>query len=163
MLKTLDKKWHHFSIFENCNWRKMAEKNEEQSPISKELDDLACDAIGMALDKLADGEGIWPTLFLLHNDGSREFFVFEDDGLDVCLVQARASVHEYGKKSKCYALYYDGFFEQGDELTDNALVAEFGERGASTAYSAVIAYGNPGSEDFWYDEPLPGGEEPLLF
>jgi len=132
-------------------------------PISAELDQLACDAIGMALDKLALGEGIWPTLFLLGEDGSAEYFVFEDDGLDVCLVQARASVKELGKDARCYALYYDGFFRGDDDLANNALVVEFAERGMETAYSAIVAYGNPGDEsDFWYDEPVAGGAEEML-
>ncbi len=142
----------------------MTDHNDGQSPISEELDALTCDAIGMALDNLADGDGIWPTLVLLHEDGDREFFVFEDDGLDICLTQARESVKELGQGCSCYALFYDGFFEQGDSLTDNALVVEFGERGAGCAYSAVVPYGNAGmGEQFWYDEPMPGGEEKLLF
>ncbi len=142
----------------------MPNQNDAKSPISEELDALACDAIGMALDNLAEGEGIWPTLVLLHEDGDREFFVFEDDGLDICLTQARESVRELGNGCKCYALFYDGFFESGDGLTDNALVVEFGERGGGHAYSAVVAYGNAGMGDkFWYDEPMAGGEEKLLF
>ncbi len=143
----------------------MAEDNQDQqSPISEQLDELACDAIGMALDKLALGEGLWPTLMLLSQDGEREYFVFEDDGLDICLMEARESVKSLGEHASCYALYYDGFFENEIGVSDNALIVEFGERGADTAYSAVVAYGNPGSEsEFWYDAPLPGGEEKLLF
>lgn len=132
-------------------------------PISQALDELTCDAIGMALDKLALGEGIWPTLFLLGKDGAAEYFVFEDDGLDVCLIQARGSVKQLGKDAQCYALYYDGFFRGDDNLANNALVVEFAERGMETAYSAIVAYGNPGSEaDFWYDEPVAGGAEENL-
>lgn len=139
----------------------MAHDHEE--PISAELDALACDAIGMALDKLAIGDGIWPTLFLQKRNGETEYFVFEDDGLDVCLIQARASVGEYGKDAQRYVLYYDGFFKGDDQLTNNALVVEFAERGMETAYSAIVAYGNPGNEaDFWYDEAVPGGEEENL-
>ncbi len=137
---------------------------DEFSPISKELDSLACDAIGMALDKLAIGEGIWPTLMIENAEGAREYFVFEDDGLDVCLIEARSSVKTLGKDAVCYALYYDGFFQNDERLSDNALIVEFGERGAKTAYSAIIAYGNSGMyESFWYDAPIPGGEEELLF
>ncbi|MCR5845581.1 MAG: hypothetical protein K6G78_03325 [bacterium] len=140
----------------------MAESQVE--PISQELDELTCDAIGMALDKLAMGDGIWPTLVVANEKGERECFVFEDDGLDVCLIEARASVRELGHDATRYALYYDGFFEDEDGLTDSAMVVEFGERGMRCAYSAVVAYGNPGDpEHFWYDEPLPGGEETLLF
>lgn len=142
----------------------MSTQNNQKSPISEDLDTLTCDAIGMALDNLAEGDGIWPTLVLLYNDNLKEFFVFEDDGLDICLTQARDSVKELGHDSKCYALFYDGFFESDNNLTDNALVVEFGERGSDKAYSAVIAYGNAGMGDkFWYDEPIPGGEEKLLF
>ena len=133
-------------------------------PISPELDQLTCDAIGMALDKLAEGEGIWPTVVLLDEDGSSEYFVFEDDGLDVCLIQARGAVAEMGcETARCYVVYYDGFFEDGDGLSDNALVVEFGERGSQTAYSAIVPYGNAGDpEDFWYDEAFAGGEEENL-
>ena len=140
------------------------QQNQKESPISQELDQLTCDAIGMALDQLAEGEGVWPTLMLLHNDNGREYFVFEDDGLDMCLTEAHDAVKELGKDSYCYALFYDGFFEAEGKLIDNALIVEFGQRGSTTAYSAVIPYGNPGmGEQFWYDEPLPGGEEKLLF
>ena len=145
----------------------MSNTNENsENPISQELDDLACGAIGMALDNLAEGEGIWPTLVILHNDGDKEYYVFEDDGMDICLQEARDSVHDLGKDSKCYALFYDGFFENkdGGDLTDNALIVEFGERGQENAFSAVIPYGNAGmQDDFWYDTPMPGGEEKLLF
>ncbi len=143
----------------------MISNNQDQGgPISEQLDELTCDAIGMALDKLAMGEGIWPTLVLLHEDGERDCYVFEDDGLDICLMEARESVKKLGEQSVCYALFYDGFFENADGLSDNAIVVEFGDRGAETAYSALVAYGNPGMEDdFWYDAPIAGGEERLLF
>ena len=136
----------------------------QPDPISEELDALTCDAIGDALDRLAEGEGIWPTLVLLSHHGESESFTFEDDGLDVCLVQARAAVREFGDEhTQCYALYYDGFFQEGDQLANNAVVVEFGERGSSTAYSAIVPYGNAGSpDDFWYDEPFAGGEEENL-
>ena len=136
----------------------------EPAPISPELDALTCDAIGMALDKLAAGGGIWPTLCLQDKHGHGEFFVFEDDGLDVCLEQARASVRQLGKSADCYALYYDGFFRTDDALTTNALVVEFAQRGMDTACSPIFAYGNPGDgAHFWYDEPVAGGEEDILF
>ena len=143
-----------------------AHNNEpmETEAISPELDELTCNAIGYALDKLAMGEGIWPTLFLQDKHGHGEYFVFEDDGLDVCLIQARESVKQLGKSAVRYALYYDGFFKNDADLATNALVVEFAERDMPTAYSAIVAYGNPGDEaTFWYDEPVAGGEEDNLF
>lgn len=138
-------------------------ESEGDSLISEELDSLTCDAMNLALDNLAEGEGLWPTLFLLHEDGGREYFIFTDDNSDNCLEDARNSVKTLGKDSRCYALLYDSFFEE-NSMAGNAFVAEFGERGATSAFTVVMAYGNPGAgEDFWYDEPMAGDRIGLLF
>lgn len=141
----------------------MSEDNETDSLISEDLDSLATDAMNLAIENLAEGEGLWPTLFLLHNDGGREYFIFNDENSEHCLEDARNAVKTLGKDSKCYAILYDGFFESSS-FYDNVFVAEFGERGEKSAFTVIMPYGNPGmGEDFWYDEPTAGDRVDLLF
>jgi len=146
----------------------------ETDPISPELDALTCDLIGCCLDVLAEGEELWPTLSYCGagygadesaERGSAECISFDDDGLEECLQAARDKVAALPSETTCYALAYNGFVQM-DQMsgTQDALIVEFGERGARTAYSAYIPYHTGKTPDeFSSGEPLAAGEEPLLF
>lgn len=132
--------------------------------ISSSLDDLACRAIGACLEIRERKEDLWPSLFIQQADGQIEAISFKDDSLDICLGAARSAVKERGASIDRYAIGYDGSVQQDEfDPAIDAVIVEFGERGAPSAYSAYIPYMHDApTGDFLTGEPLPGGEEPLL-
>ena len=134
------------------------------SAISPLLDALTCELVGFCLDILADGEELWPTLAYCGPDGDANCMTFDGDELDNCLEAAREQVRGLPATVTCYAIAYDGFVQDPDDGGSvDALLVEFGERAAATAYSLYVAYAREnGGADFVCGEPLAAGEEPLL-
>jgi len=133
--------------------------------ISPLLDGLACELIGVCLDDLAAGEDIWPMLAYTSAPGAEVYLTFDDDTYEGCLEAARDQVGKLPGEVRAYALAYEGFVQlEDDGASTDALLVEFGERGATTAYSAYVPYRRGRSEEeFVSGEPLAAGEEPLLF
>ena len=64
---------------------------------------------------------------------------------------------------RCYALAYDGYIQPDpDSNAVSAVILEFGERGAASAFTACVPYAFDEQDGFLVGEPVPGGEEPLL-
>lgn len=138
----------------------------QESTISTALDELTCELIGRCLDILAEGGDVWPTLTYCGAAGAScaTALTFNEDGLEDCLAEARAQAGDLDEDVTCYALAYEGFvqLDETGEATD-ALIVEFGERGAKTAYSAFVPYAvGRTPDDFRCGDPQPAGEEPLL-
>ena len=149
----------------------MSGKGEQR--ISARLDELSCELMGAALDRLADGEAV-NVLVVVGDDGDSVCsFEFADDGEEACLVGARDKVRAlkraHGDASVglgepcCYAICYEGAVADGSGEFADALIMEFGERGHQ-AYSAYSVFEGRGSgDDFFWSDPAPAGEvESLL-
>lgn len=140
----------------------------EPAVISGLLDAVACEAIGATLDLLAEGAEVHPTAFFAVRDGNDadphiEQAEFSDDTPDLCLEAARNHVRGLGAKADVYAIAYDGFVQESeDEPAQDAVIVEFGERGAESAYSALVLYRFEKDGSLMYSEPQPAGEEQLL-
>ena len=148
-------------------------------PISKELDQLSCELMGEALYMLAEGTPIAAVASVMDASGDRLTCAFEEDSPEMCLEAARTWVHSGGRasgtaskagkslagKACYYAIAYEGAVddpETGDTFND-ALILEFGEREAETAYSAyVLVDGIGAGDEFRYTDPEPAGELPCL-
>ena len=136
--------------------------------ISTLLDAVACEAIGATLDLLAEGGEVHPTAFFaVHGANDAEPQIeqaeFSDDTPDLCLEAARQHVRELGERADVYAIAYDGFVQESeDEPAQDAVIVEFGERGAASAYSALVLYQFENDGSLLYSEPQPAGEEQLL-
>lgn len=137
----------------------------EEAAISPLLDSLTCDLIGESLDTLAAGRELWPLLAYVVADGEPVYLEFDGDDCEDCLEAARVQVSQLPSEASAYAIAYSGFvqIDEDGSMTD-ALLVEFGERGADSAYSAYIPYRSGRTEeDFVSGEPMAAGEEPLLF
>ena len=150
-------------------------------PISAELDQLSCELMGEVLDMLAKGTEILVVASVMDASGERLTCAFEEDSPELCLDAAREWVRSGGKASGAaskagsplvgkacyYAIAYEGAVDDPDDPTDeayhDALLLEFGERGAETAYSAYSLVEGVGKGDgFRYTDPAPAGEVPCL-
>ena len=137
--------------------------NAKPEAVSELLDMVACEAIGASLDALAEGRELNPTAYYAGADVQVEQLEFSDDGPDVCLEEARKHIGGLGKDVTAYAIAYDGFVQEtADTPSVDAVIVEFGERGARSAYSASVAYEFDADGNLLYGEPVPAGEEPLL-
>lgn len=137
---------------------------QQPMAISASLDALTCELIGLCLDALAKNEQLWPMLAYATTAEESCCFSFDDDTPEECIDAARAYIRSLNNEAVAYALAYDGFVQIDESgATQDALLVEFGERGAVTAYSAYVLYHKGKSEkDFFAGEPLPAGEEELL-
>ena len=146
----------------------MTERRSNSGRISPELDELSCDLMGVALDRLADGEEVNALLVVADAQGNAVDFEFADDSLEACLTGARGKVHALvrGKgdaslglgKPHYYALCYEGAIADEDGHYADALIMEFGEHGRQ-AYSAYSLFeGRGAGEDFAWTDPAPAGE-----
>lgn len=157
------------------------EAPEGAGNISEALDQLSCELLGEALDMLADGKEILAVASVMDASDQRLTCAFEEDSPELCLAAAREWVRTGGKasgaatksgdpvvgKAQCYAIAYEGAVADdegsGDGAYHDALLLEFGERGAATAYSAFVLVDNVGGgERFRYTDPEPAGELPCL-
>lgn len=146
----------------------MAEHKEREPRISPQLDDLSCDLMGEALDRLAEGHAVNVLLALGDAKGNVGSYEFSDDGEEACLVGAREKVKavkrsggddSFGLATPCmYAICYEGAVaDDADDYAD-ALIMEFGEKGRP-AYSAFSYFAGRGSgDDFAWSDPAPAGE-----
>ena len=141
--------------------------------ISPQLDELSCELMGQALDRLAEGTDVNVLLVVGDSAGNAASFEFANDGVEVCLLGARDKVRALKRahgdaKEKLgdpcyYALCYEGAVAlHGGEYSD-ALIMEFGEKGRP-AFSAYSLFDGRGlGDEFGWTDPAPAGEvEPLL-
>lgn len=134
--------------------------------ISQQLDELSCDLMGVSLDALADGMDISVLLSYEDEEGNRQTQTFNDDSLIACLDAA----HDYLVDSKNlpsrpirYALTYVGSIAEVEDEYHDALIMEFGEKGAKCAYSAYSYIEGIGQgEAFMWSEPSAAGQLELL-
>lgn len=145
--------------------------------ISEELDQLSCELMGEALDKLAAGETLVAVVAAMDEAGIRTTCAFEDDSPEQCLLAAREWVAggaaaagaadkastSHGSKSgsadaassgraamgrPCYyAIAYAGAIADEDGGFVDALILEFGEKGSDVAYSAYSLVEGVGAGD----------------
>ena len=131
------------------------------SEISAELDEMTCDLIGAAVDILEAGDEV-PVMVAL--DSEPDVLTFEDDAVDGCYRAACDYVHTAGKKCKRYALLYEGVVQESEsDEGSEALLVEFAERGMECAWSGYILYRRTPDGFVETTDPLPAGEEELLF
>lgn len=161
--------------------RARSQEAQNDGNISEALDQLSCELLGEALDMLADGREILAVASVMDASDQRLTCAFEEDSPELCLSAAREWVRSGGKasgaaskagspvvgKAQCYAIAYEGAIaaEEGaaDSSYHDALILEFGERGADTAYSAYVLVDNVGGgRAFRYTDPEPAGELPCL-
>lgn len=129
--------------------------------ISKELDQLSVALIGTAIDLMDSGDAV-PVMLAV--DCEDELMTFEDDTPDGCYRAARAQVAELGERCTRYALLYDGVVQESENDPGSpALLFEFGERGMENAWSGYLLYRRAKDGTVEVTDPLPAGEETLLF
>jgi len=131
------------------------------SEISAELDALACDLIGAAIEVLEAKEQV-PVMLAL--DCEDDILTFEDDTPDGCYRAARDYVHGRGKACKRYAMLYAGYVQEHEnDPGSDALLIEFAEREMPCAWSGYVLYRTAADGAVEVTDPLPAGEEELLF
>lgn len=129
--------------------------------ISPELDQLSIALITTAIDML-DAHDDVPVMLAVDCDD--ELLTFEDDTPDGCYRAAREQVREYGKDCTRYALLTQGFVQEDEtDAGHPALLFEFGERGMDNAWSGYMLYQRADNGAIEVTDPLPAGEEDLLF
>lgn len=151
----------------------MAKKKERRAGVSPELDALAADLLGDALDIMAEGSEVGVLLVIEDDQGSVASYEFSDDGPEQCLEAARERVRKVDRAHgdaeagisdpQRYALCYEGAVADEWGAYQDALILEFGERGWRS-YSGFSFFEGRGTGDglAWTD-PAPAGElESLL-
>lgn len=138
-------------------------------PISELLDELSCELLGEAFDQLAEGKDLGVVASVCDAAGERLTCSFESDFTDSCLEKARDWVQsgaheEAGTQAignpQCYAICYRGAVgaAESDDYAD-AVLLEFGEKGAKCAWSAYSFIDGVGEgNNFRYTDPEPAGE-----
>lgn len=142
--------------------------NHGDGGVSAQTDELGSTLMGEALDRLAAGEDFSVVATAADSQGQRMTCEFDDDSAEQCLEAARTWVRNGARgednarvigKPACYAIAYLGAVaDEGDAFQD-ALILEFGERGAACGYSAYSLIDGIGSgKRFRYTDPAPAGE-----
>ena len=150
----------------------MANQNNGQQRISRALDELSCNLMGAALDRIAYGTDVNVLLVVGDAAGNVANFEFSDDGEEACLQGARDKVRALARSKgdasvslaapRYYALCYEGAVADGSGTFADALIMEFGEKG-HTAYSAYSLFEGRGQgDDFAWTDPAPAGEVEAL-
>ena len=138
-------------------WRERPAVHE----ISPELDGISVALIGYAIDLLEAGAELPVTLASDAEDG---VVSFEDDTADGCYRAACEHVAGLGAACTRYALIYDGVVQEDPaQPACDALLFEFAERGMPHAWSGYVLYRRAADGSIEVTDPLPGGEEELLF
>lgn len=142
--------------------------NHGDGGVSAQTDELGSTLMGEALDKLAAGDALSVVASAVDAHGERVTCEFDDDSAEVCLEAAREWVRRGAKaqdgskvigKPTCYAIAYQGAVADEDDVFRDALILEFGERGAECGYSAFSLVEGIGSgKRFRYTDPAPAGE-----
>lgn len=146
----------------------MAKDRDNNQRISSQLDELSCDLMGAALDRLADGQSVNVLLVVADKDLNTADFEFADDGEEACLLGAYDKVRSLKRTKgdaamglgapRYYAICYEGAVEDAEGGYADALIMEFGEHGTQ-AYSAYSLFDGRGEGDgFGWTDPAPAGE-----
>ena len=140
--------------------------------VSEQCDALGSELMGEALDKLAAGDALSVVASAIDAAGERVTCEFDDDSAEVCLeaahdwVKRGARAQDGSKvigKPVCYAIAYQGAVADEGENYQEALILEFGDRGAECGYSAYSLIDGIGAgKRFRYTDPAPAGELPCL-
>ena len=118
--------------------------NHGNGGVSAQTDELGSTLMGEALDRLAAGEDFSVVATAADCQGQR---MTCEDGSKVI------------GKPTCYAIAYQGAVADEDEAFQDALILEFGDRGAACGYSAYSLIDGIGSgKRFRYTDPAPAGE-----
>lgn len=142
--------------------------NHGDGGVSAQADELGSTLMGEALDRLAAGEDFSVVATAADSQGQRMTCEFDDDSAEQCLEAARTWVRNGARgednarvigKPACYAIAYLGAVADEDEAFQDALILEFGDRGAACGYSAYSLIDGIGSgKRFRYTDPAPAGE-----
>lgn len=142
--------------------------NHGNGGVSVQTDELGSTLMGEALDRLAAGEDFSVVATATDSQGQRMTCEFDDDSAEQCLEAARTWVRNGARgednarvigKPACYAIAYLGAVADEDDVFRDALILEFGERGAECGYSAYSLIDGIGSgKRFHYTDPAPAGE-----
>ena len=101
---------------------------------------------------------------LLAMDCEDEFLTFEQDTPDECYRAACEHIAKAGAACLRYAIVYDALVqEEQDKDASAALVVEFAERGMLKAWSGYMLYRRAEDGAIELSDPLPAGQEELLF
>ncbi len=130
--------------------------------VSPQLDELSSTLMGDAFNLLAEGREVNVLLVLQNAAGEISSFEFADDGVQVLLDEARATVRK-SRDAVRYALTYEAGVEVEDGSYADALILEFGEKGRASFSAYSFFEGRGAGDDFRWTDPAPAGEEePLL-
>lgn len=142
--------------------------NHGNGGVSAQTDELGSTLMGEALDRLAAGEDFSVVATAADSQGQRMTCEFDDDSAEQCLEAARTWVRNGARgednarvigKPACYAIAYLGAVADEDDVFRDALILEFGERGAECGYSAFsLVEGIGAGKRFRYTDPAPAGE-----
>lgn len=142
--------------------------NHGNGGVSAQTDELGSTLMGEALDRLAAGDDLSVVATAADSQGQRMTCEFDDDSAEQCLEAARTWVrngaHDEDNacvigKPACYAIAYLGAVADEDDVFRDALILEFGDRGATCGYSAYVLVEGIGKGDrFRYTNPAPAGE-----
>ena len=147
-------------------------RQSEGYTISAELDELSCELMGEALDRLAEGADVNVLLVVGDAQGNAATYEFANDGEEACLNGARDKVRAIARAKgdpsfelgiPCYyALCYEGAVANEQGSYTDALIMEFGER-RRPAFSAYSLFEGRGTGDnFRWTDPAPAGEVQAL-
>lgn len=146
--------------------------NHGNGGVSAQTDELGSALMGEALDRLAADEDFSVVATAADSQGQRMTCEFDDDSAEQCLEAARTWVRNGARgednarvigKPTCYAIAYLGAVADEDDVFRDALILEFGERGAECGYSAFsLVEGIGAGDDLAWSDPAPAGETPIL-
>ncbi len=150
----------------------MAEEHNTSGGVSDATDELGSTLMGEALDRLAEGSKLSVVASAIDAAGQRMTCEFDEDSVEQCLDAAREWVRHGARgednsrvigKLTSYAIAYPGAVADEDDVFRDALILEFGERGAECGYSAYSFVEGVGTGDgLAYTDPLPAGETDCL-
>lgn len=146
---------------------------QRREGVSPQLDALAAELLGDALDIVAEGGPVDVLLVVEDAQGTIASCVFADDGPEQCLEAARDRVRELKRKKGDesaklgapvrYALCYEGAVADELGAYQDALILEFGERGYRSYSGYSFFEGRGTGDNLAWTDPAPAGEiEPLL-
>ena len=159
---------------ESCSPAVHPQTNEvlkvKMDQISQELDNMACELIAFAVTAFEQAQESQQTQtaqimpVLLAMDCEDEFLTFEQDTPDECYRAACEHVAKAGAACLRYAIVYDALVqEEQNKDASAALVVEFAERGMLKAWSGYMLYRRAEDGAIELSDPLPAGQEELLF
>lgn len=141
--------------------------------VSPELDGLAAELLGDALDIIAEGDDLGVLLVVEDARGNVASYEFIDDGPEQCLEAARERVVALGsangdaeaglERPQRYAICYEAAVADETGAYQDAVLLEFGERGYKSYSGYSLFEGRGAGDGLTWTDPAPAGElEPLL-